>query len=643
VKLQPAHVWLVALGLGAAVFAAYAPALDAGFVNWDDLAGIVDNPKVQGLGAENLRWMFSETYLGPWQPLSWLSLALNHAAAGLDPAAFHATNLALHALASLALFLLAWRLFGAVGALAESYPARFGAALLAALLFAVHPLRCESVCWVTERRDVLSAPFVFLALYVWLGAPAREAGGLARRQLGALALFALALMSKATVVVAPVWMLAVDLWPRQRLARLGWRRLLLEKSGFVLLAAAASAMALIGQKRDAAMMGLEQFGLLDRCVVALHAPTFYLWKTLVPIGLMPCYELQPPGGHLTPRFLVPAAITLAITLLLALRWRRWPAALCAWLAFLATIAPVSGLLQSGPQVAADRYSYLASAPLALFVGGIVARLWLRAPELRTLLSAAAGLVLVALGWAAHQQSRIWHDSLGLWERVLALEPENSTAHENLGSALLKLGQAERTPAAARRRYEGARQHTQRSLDRALHARKHFNLGAIEKNLADLGEADAPERLAAAERQMRAGEAASRQHGFAIDAQAHFNFAAVLRDREQLAEALQHARACVALDPRHGSAWHMAGELSLQLGQAREAVAASERALELAPQGPIQAVILWQLARALEQDGQRPRARQAAERALQLFAPYRARSAGLNKLAGDAEAYLQTSR
>lgn len=612
-RLRAVHACFAAALLVAAVLFAFAPALSAEFTNWDDQKTLLENPHVRALGADELRWMFTTTFMGPYQPLSWLSLAVDHQWNGMDPRVFHASNLAWHACAAFALFLVAWRLFGTLPGEPLAYATRFAAALAAAALFALHPLRCESVCWITERRDVLSAPFLYLALWAWLGwtsSRARSAYVLA------LVCFGLALLAKATVVVAPVWMLVLDVWPLGRWRSLGARKVLREIAPFAALAALVSIVAILGQRENAALLSFEQYGALPRAVVALGAPAFYLAKTLLPVGLSPLYELPMPELVLAPAYLATAAASVVLTGVLWVFRKRAPAAWWTWLACLAAIAPVSGALQAGTQLAADRYTYLAFAPFALLCGAALAR----GAGARTATRAAAACVALAactaLAVATRAQSRVWHDSLALWRHVVALEPESHTGHENLGDALVALGHAATDAETAGRRYAEARDEFTRSIALRPFPRRYFNLGAAEKNLADT--VSDPQRrvelLTSADANMRRGAELARANDIAIKPDSQFVHAVILRELDRAADALPLARAAAAGMPGHLPARLLLGDLHGKLGHTQEALAELETAVRMAPGS---ALVLFQFAKGLVASGDFARGRAAGARALEL--------------------------
>src|SRR5262249_49731176 len=210
-----ARTWLIAGGVALVTAAVFLPSLENGFVDLDDEYNLLENSMYRGFAPAQLRWMFTSFHLGPWQPLSWLSLAADHAFWGLDPHGYHLTNLVLHAASAALLFVLARRLLLRAGL---SDVAAEGGAALGALLWALHPLRVESVAWATERRDVLSGFSFLLALLAYTLPPER-----AGRLPAALAAAALALLAKASTMVLPVVLVALDVYPLRRLGgTAGW-------------------------------------------------------------------------------------------------------------------------------------------------------------------------------------------------------------------------------------------------------------------------------------------------------------------------------------------------------------------------------------------------------------------------------------
>src|SRR5438309_2028693 len=262
--------WLVPLLIAVVTFAAFLPALHNQFVNWDDDKNFLENPHYRGLGWTHIRWMWRTTQLGHYIPLTWMTLGLDYLLWGMNPLGYHLTNLLLHAANAVVFFFVVRRLLTR----ALPSPSERGYALavssgVAALVFAIHPLRVESVAWATERRDVLSGLFYLVAILVYLRACKQGARGRGWYWLS-VAAFVGALLSKSMVVNLPVVLLILDVYPLRRLGgTIGWwseeaRRVYVEKIPFVLLAAAASAMAVVAQLSARAAVPLAHLSVPGR-------------------------------------------------------------------------------------------------------------------------------------------------------------------------------------------------------------------------------------------------------------------------------------------------------------------------------------------------------------------------------------------
>src|SRR5438128_558368 len=365
--------WLVPVLIALVTFAAFLPALYNQFVNWDDDDNFLGNPHYRALAWTHLRWMWT-THLGHYIPLTWMTLGLDYLLWGMNPVGYHLTSLLLHATNAVVLYFLARRLL----TLALPPPPQRGhapvvSAGFAALVFAIHPLRVESVAWATERRDVLSGLFYLLTILVYLRACERGPRG-RRLYWLSVTLFGCALLSKSMAVSLPVVLLILEVYPLRRLGgSLGWssasaRAVYLEKIPFVLLAGAASAIALMEQLSNRAMVSVAQLSAQDRLAVSAYGLSFYLWKTVVPLNLSPLYMLPQTVNPAATPFIVSYGGVLAVTAIaLALR-RRWPGLPAAWLAYVVVLLPVLGIAQNGPQLAADRYTYLAVLGWAILAG-----------------------------------------------------------------------------------------------------------------------------------------------------------------------------------------------------------------------------------------------------------------------------------
>jgi len=446
--------WGAAL-VALASFAAFLPALGNGWVNWDDGVYLLENPHFRGLSVRHLLWMFTTTWSGVYQPLPWLTYAADYKLWGLNPAGYHLTSLLFHCANAVLAFWLARRLF--VLCREPESPrqaaALEAAAMFAALAFAVHPLRVESVAWAWERRDVVCGTFSLACVLAALRAREKGSGPAL-----AMTFFAAALLSKALAVTLPLTLLILDGYPLRRIpgAPRRWlrgtaRSVWLEKIPYLLLALGMGLFALWAQAENRALWSFAQHGLPGRFAQAAYGAMFYVGKTIFPFGLAPIYEMPAHPGALGPAPGL-AAAGFALTTLLAWRLRRkQPGLLAAWLCYLAALAPVLGLLQAGSQLVADRYSYLSCLPWALLAAGWLRRRlegnrWPRA-------GAAAAALILALGSLAWRQTRIWKGPLTLWARALEASPQSPVAQLQMGVALAQAG---RTGEAAARFAESLR-------------------------------------------------------------------------------------------------------------------------------------------------------------------------------------------
>lgn len=436
---------------------AFLPALDGEYLNFDDPTLLLGNEAYRGLGWTNLAWMFSTTHLGHYMPLTWLSFGLNYVTGGMNPWGYHLFNLLLHAANSALVYLLARRLLHAASTGAPASPGTPGAsgrpaagdtaivmgAALAALLFAVHPQRAESVGWVTDRATVLSALFYLLAVLAYLRV-VEPGDGVRWRWAGLLSLlaFAAALLSKGITMSLPVSLLVLDVYPLRRW-RLGWPRLLAEKIPYVTLALLGAALTLVARMQGAKLTHLDQYDLGARAALVGYSLWFYPSRLVWPTGLSPLYEHPLHASVLEWRFLGPALAVVAVTVVFVLLRRRFPGGLAAWVHSAVVVAPVSGIVHSGSQLVSDRYGYLAGLGFVTVIGyGLVwvGTLYRRGRLRRPILTAAVlggALLVIALGTTARIQVQLWHDSEMLWRWAIDKDPTCALCHGALGAAILE--------------------------------------------------------------------------------------------------------------------------------------------------------------------------------------------------------------
>lgn len=433
---------LSAMALSVLIWVTYRPTLEHGWAPLDDDTNFVYNDHFRGFSQENLRWMWTTRHMGHYIPLSWMTLAADFEVGGMEPRGYHRTNVLLHLANALLFFALSWRMLDSSSTLAL-WPRSLGA-FSAAAFFALHPLRVESVAWITERRDVLCGLFVLLSLHgYWSAAPS-----IGRRRrlalVGSLFSFGAALLSKGIAVVLPIALLALDIGPLKRLgldAR-RWlsgseRGVLQEKLPFLALAVLFASVTFWAIAP--VMSRAETAGFEHRLLSSGFSLSFYLEKTLLPVAI----PFQIPATHLLSFRADPlvaargGGFLVVMAAAFALR-RRAPAILLALAVFAAFVLPVSGLFQAGPQLAAHRYTYLAALPIALLIGAFLhasaSRFGTRGLALVFL--GAFGLALV-LAKSAREQLALWRDEVTFCQAAVEAAPDHWPPVGALAQAYLR--------------------------------------------------------------------------------------------------------------------------------------------------------------------------------------------------------------
>ncbi len=414
----------IGLLLAFATLLAYLPATHDLFINYDDDHYITQNPVVQrGLTWTGVKWAFTTWHASNWHPLTWLSHMTDCELFRLNPGGHHFVNILFHAANATLLFILLLSLTDSL------WPSAFIAAL-----FAWHPLHVESVAWISERKDVLSTFFAFLALlsYVRFARESRRCNFWL-----AVIFFALGLMSKPMPVTLPLVMLLLDFWPLQRIRNpesKTWnvRRCVLEKWPFFLLAALSSTVTFLAQQNEA-VASLAKVPLTLRFENAILAYGGYLLKAIWPVHLAVFYPLSKhPAWPLTA---TAAAVLILISAAAWLERRRSPWLLAGWLWFLGTLVPVIGLVQVGDQAMADRYSYFPLIGIFIALTFTVAKWASRSRFPKNACAVAGVLILSACLVLTENQLRYWRDSESLFSHAIAVTKDNALAHLNLGAAL----------------------------------------------------------------------------------------------------------------------------------------------------------------------------------------------------------------
>jgi protein O-mannosyl-transferase len=537
----------------------FSPALQYGFILWDDDRNLLTNPAYRGLGWAQIRWAFTSAVMGHWIPVTWLTFGVDHALWGMNAFGYHLTNILLHAANAVLFYLLALRLLRLGLPSASAGAIRLGA-IVAALFFALHPLRVESVAWVTERRDVLSALFYLLTVLAYLKACATDGPLRTRWLVASIGAYALGLLSKSLIMSLPFVLLVLDVYPLRR-ARRNWRRVLLEKLPYLVLAMAAAVISVLVVIAKVGLTSSSAYPLPARAAMALYSLVFYLWKTLVPLLLSPMYELPARVALTTPRFLAPALFAVGLTVGLVLARRAWPAALAVWLVYGVTLAPVSGIVHNGPQLVADRYSYLSCLGIALLVGAAVAAAVSSAAISRPV---RAGVVFAGFAWLVGltaltvQQLPVWHDAEEVWRRALEVDPDCAFCHGQTGALVGNRGD-----------FGSAIAHFVRVVElRPGNVRHRSNLGLA------LLKAGRPVEGAAEFERILAKEPA--------DAETRTRLGLALAQQGKLAEASREFERASRDDPRNAGALTQLGISLIELGRPAEAIPYLESAVRLDP-------------------------------------------------------------
>ncbi len=462
-----------------AVAVVFAQTVNFEFVNYDDDKYVYENPHVRGgVTAAEIAWAFTSSRASNWHPLTWLSHAIDCDLYRLHAGGHHLTNVVLHALTAVVLFLVLWRMTFSL------WPSAFVAAV-----FAVHPLRVESVAWIAERKDVLSGLFFMLTLWAYLGYVRHPVSLL--RYLSVIVLFALGLMSKPMLVTMPFVLLLLDYWPLGRISPRGGAdipvcrekpprdadsgrqeclphqsslqqshrsslpQLIIEKVPLLLLAAASCVVTLWSQQNS--VVRLNELSPLSRLGNVLVSYVAYLGQFFYPLDLAVFYP-HPAASLPTWKAVAALLLLLGISLAGIVRRRRNPYLFVGWFWYLGMLVPVIGLVQVGLQGMADRYSYLPQIGLTIAVtwsAVAVGQTFLSAGKNvatggQTFLSAekiagyhrwvcgiASALLLMGLMACAWRQTSFWQNSETLWTQTLRCTSRNDVAHFNLADELMR--------------------------------------------------------------------------------------------------------------------------------------------------------------------------------------------------------------
>lgn len=628
-------------------FVVFSPALQNGFVNWDDYENIVNNPHYRGLGWSQLRWMFTTFHHSLYRPLTWISLGLDYIFWGMNPLGYHLTSVLLHAANAVLFFYLTQHLLTfrhRATVLGRNPPVRITAAF-AALIFAVHPLRVEAVAWVSARNDLLSAFFFLLTVIFYLEYAKRKVNDEYRAAhwfAAAVAAYACSLLSKAIGITLPLVLLVLDVYPLGRLGKQAWfgpavRKVWWEKLPFFFLAVITGLAAVAAKYEAGALVSSESHDLADRIAQGFYGITFYMVKTLLPTGLAPLYEFPSDFYVFNWRIILSAIVFLLFSLGFFAARHRWPAGLTGWIVYLLLLAPVLGVAQAGPQLVADRYSYLSCMVWAILLATVLFRLWRPRNFSTALLIGIPLFTLFGLGILTWKQTEIWHDTERLWNHALAVRP-SSIAYFHMGRSMAQRGDLAEGEKHLRRAVEINPRNDVIQSNLALvlakqgnlaEATKHF-LRALEINPKDPATLNNMGITLA--QQGKLDEAILHFHrSLEIrpnDASGHTNMANLLLDRGDVDGATKHLRIAIEIDPADADNHNSLAIISAKRGNLAEATEYLRRVVELKPGD---AAAANNLAITLAKQGRLEEAAQRFEAALRIDPNFAEAHAGLARV------------
>lgn len=613
-KIAVCLILVVIVGL------AFGRSLGADFVNYDDSEYVYENPHItSGVSLTNVWWAFSHIHAANWHPLSTISHMIDCQIYGLRPWGHHLTNVVLHALAAVLLFLALCELTKSLSSQRSTLNYIWPSAFVAAL-FAVHPLRVESVVWISERKDVLSGVFFMLTLFAYARYARADRPRLGKYFL-VVGFFALGLMSKPTLVTLPFVLLLLDCWPLQRMqgawskerAREGSGRksqvggqkcyasapqqlntssfcsLIVEKVPLFVLAGVSCVITIFAQKKVIA--GNLRMNFLERLSNALITYVAYLGEMVWPSHLVVSHPYA-EKFHNLPQAVASLLLITAVSVVCLVWRKRYPFLLVGWLWYLGMLVPMIGLVQVSTQARADRYTYLPQIGVYLAIAMIAVVLIQSLRIRRRIVAASAFVIVLVLICCSYTQARYWRDTETLWRHALDSSTYDYIAHDSLGYALLQKGEIDQAITEYRRALEikpdyadshnnlgnallqkgfvdEATEHYRRALEiEPEFAEPHNNLGNVLFKQNRIDEAIEQYKIAAAKRPDFAEVQCNLGNAFIVKG-----------DWDQ---AISYLRAAIRTDNHYAQAHDKLGVALAASGKADQALAEFQEALRLDP-------------------------------------------------------------
>jgi len=611
-----------AIASAAVTFIVFLPSLQNDFIVWDDGGYVYDNSFIRSFDMRLLKSAFIEFHMGNWHPVTWLSHAFDYALWGLNPLGHHLTNNIIHALNTFIIVLLIMRLLGVYRQIGKNnggsqQPVLNDTAVIitgvtAGLLFGIHPLRVESVAWVSERKDLLCAFFYLLTIAAYMRYVSEmntntsvhaSSRIFSRKYFLAIALFILALMSKPMAVSLPLVLLILDWYLYKRIRSLEtFRTVFVEKIPFIILGLSVTILTLFAQASAYAISSLEQLPMASRFTLAVGALAFYLIKAVVPVHLVPLYPIPQDVSIFSFQYGSSLLIVVLITAACIVAMRRQQLWIAVWAYYVITLAPVLGIVKVGNAAMADRYTYLPSLGIFLIAGLSAAKVhekisaanrWGAALRMSSYIIAIT--IIAFLSHAAMRQIGIWKDSITFWTYAIDEFPGKlPMAHNNLGFAY-----------AEQHRFDEALKEysTAVYLDPTL-AEPHNNRGLAYANLNRVDEAISEYSVAltikpaypAAQNNLGNAYMSRQRYPEAINefkaalalqfdfTEAHYNLANAYAAIGLLDQAIAEYRAAIALDPDEPDAHARLRDVSLKQNRLNEAAKENDIARELTLRG-----------------------------------------------------------
>jgi len=543
---------IICLFLVAATLSVYLQVINYDFVYFDDELYVIDNPNVKaGLNRESIIWAFSADYAGNWHPLTWLSHMLDIELYGLNPIGHHLTSIQIHIINTVLLFILLNWMTEAV------WPSSFVAAL-----FALHPLHVESVAWVAERKDVLCAFFWILSILAYVRYTRNKSK---TNYLLIVVLFAFGLMSKPMIVTLPFTLLLLDFWPLSRFKPKAYKTqtsacqismaLILEKVPLFALSAVSSIITFSIQQHGGVIASLESIPLTMRISNALVSYISYIIKMFWPINLAFFY---PYHKLMIWNVLLSGILLLCVSALITFAARRLPYLVTGWLWYLGTLVPVIGIVQTGCQSMADRYTYVPLIGIFIIIAWGMRDIAAKWQSQRILLPIFSGIALIFFMTCTWFQAGHWQNGITIFKHTLNVTKNNCVANCELGHALMRNGKLD----------EAVIQFCKALKINPNYEEAHANLGctlARQGNISD----------------------AIYHYNKALlinpdNVKAHNNLGVLLAGKGKFNDAFYHYKEALRINPKYAGAYYNLGKIYTNRGEVEDAILYYKKTLQASP-------------------------------------------------------------